>query len=199
MIRNVTRRYFEIWGNEEAQNAILKLILSVLGVLFVIQSLVLTVVVLRKPVLIAVGERASQILTLTPPSDVLLEAELKRLVRQYVEAHYNWDYTTIAKAHENAARYVSDKFVKAFTAANADQIRTVREKKVNERVYLSGDIQVDREHLIARVPMDRVFSVDGIRATSPLTLDVQFEYGPRTSLNPEGVYITGEKVITQSN
>jgi hypothetical protein len=199
MLRKVTRRYFEIWGNEEAQNAFLKLILSILALLFIVQSIALSILTLRKPVLIAVGEKETRILTLPPPNDTLLEEELRRLVRQYVEAHYNWDDTTIEKAHENAARYVSDKYIKVFMAANADQVKTVREKNVSERVYLSGKIEIDRDHLVARVPMDRVFSVDGIRATSPLTLDVQFESGPRTTQNPEGVYITGEKVVPQSN
>ena len=199
MLRTITRRYFEIWGSEEAQNAFLKLLLIVLAAFFVVQSGALTALALRKPVLIAVGEKESRVLTLTPPGEALLQAELKRLVRQYVETKYNWDYTTIETAHQAATRYVSEKYIKAFIAANAGQVRAVHEKKVNERVYVSGEIQVDNGHLTARVPMDRVFSVDGIRATSPLTLEIKFEYGPRTPQNPEGVYITGEKALTQQS
>lgn len=197
MIRIIQRRYFEIWGNEEAQNVFLKGLLSVLGVLFLIQSIALTVLAVRKPVLVAVGPTETKVFNVTPPSDELLTVELKRLVRLYIETHYNWDFTTIEKAHAEAARFVSEKFVKAFMAANADQVKQAKEKKITERVYLSSEILVDVKSLTARIPMDRIFSVDGLRVTSPLTLDVTFEYGPRTSQNPEGIYITGEKVIPQ--
>jgi hypothetical protein len=195
MIRSIQRRYFEIWGNEEAQNVFLKGLLSVLAVLFLIQSITLTIMALRKPVLVAIGPAETKIFNVIPPGEELLSAELKRLVRLYVETHYNWDFTTIERAHAEAARFVSEKFVKAFMAANADQVKQAKEKKITERVYPSSEIQVDPKTLTARVTMDRIFSVDGIRATSPLSLDVTFEYGPRTTQNPEGIYIIGEKVI----
>lgn len=195
MIRKITRPYFEVWGSEEAQNTFLKGILVVLSVLFVAQSIVLAVLACRKPVLVAVTPAETQILRIMPSGPDLLSAELKRVVKRYVETHYNWEPATIDKAHAEAARYVSEKFVKAFIAANAEQARQAKEKKISERVYLSGEIQVDPKELTARVAMDRVFSIDGIRATSPLVLSIGFEYGPRTEQNPEGVYIVSEKVV----
>lgn len=196
MIRTIKRRYFEIWGNEEAQNIFLKGLLSGLAALFLVQSIALVILALRKPVLIAVGPAETRVFNVTPPGDELLASELKRLVQSYVETHYNWEFTTIEKAHAEAARFVSEKFVKAFITANREQVRMAKEKKISERVYLTSDVQVDLKALSARVPMDRIFTVDGLRATSPLTLDITFEYGPRTQSNPEGVYITGEKVIS---
>jgi uncharacterized protein (UPF0305 family) len=196
MIRSIQRRYFEVWGDEEAQNVFLKGLLSVLTGLFVIQSIVLTVLACRKPVLVAVGAGETRVFNVVPPGEELLISELKRLVRQYVETHYNWDFATIERAHAEAARFVSEKFVKAFMAANVAQVKQAKEKKISERVYPSAEVQVDSKALTARVALDRIFSVDGIRATSPLVLDITFEYGPRTQGNPEGIYITGEKVVT---
>lgn len=198
MIRNITRRYFEVWGNEEAQNSFLKGLLVVLSVLFLVQSVVLAVVAYRKPTLIAVGQSETRVFTVTPPGDELLSVELRRLVKRYVETHYNWDFTNVEKAHAEAARFVSEKFVKAFNAANAEQVRIAREKKITEKVYLSTEIQVDPKTLTARVAMDRIFTVEGLRAASLLTLDISFEYGARTPQNPEGIYVTAEKVIPTS-
>lgn len=194
MIRDIRRNYFEIWGNEEAQNVFLKGLLSVLVVLFAVQSAVLCIVVLRKPVLVAIGNSETKVLTLTPPSEALLADELKRLVKRYAETHYSWDSTSVEKAHEEASHYVGEAFVKAFNAANAEQVKLAKEKKLAQKVYVA-DISVDAKALTARITMDRILAVEGLRAASSLILDITFEYGPRTVTNPEGIYITGEKVV----
>lgn len=198
MIRNITRRYFEVWGNEEAQNSFLKGLLITGAILFAIQSIVLAVLAFRKPTLIAVGQGETRIFTVAPLSEELLSNELKRLVKKYVETHYNWDSSSVEKAHSDAAKYVSEKFVNAFNRANAEQVRFAKEKRISQKVFLTSEIQVDSKTLVARISMERIFNVDGLRATSPLVLDVSFEYGPRTANNPEGIYITAEKVIPNS-
>ena len=63
--------------------------------------------------------------------------------------------------------------------------------------HLFTDIKIDTKALTARIFMDRILSIDGLRAATLLTLDVNFEYGPRTEANPQGLYITGEKFISQ--
>jgi hypothetical protein len=191
------RKYFEVWGNEEAQNVFLKGMLVIVSVLFVVQSIALTIVAFRKPVLVAVGASETRVFNVTPPGDELLSQELKRVLLKYTEAHYNWTSSNVEKAHAEAARYVSAKFVKAFNSANAGQIQTAREKKISQRVYPSSEILVDTKSLSARIQMDRIFSVEGISATRPITLDMTFEYGPRTSQNPEGIYITDEKLVAE--
>lgn len=195
MIKDISRRYFEVWGNEEAQNAFLKGVLVVLSVLFTVQSVVLCVVCFRKPTLFAVGKSETAVFTVTPPSEELLANELKRVVRQYAETHYTWDSTTVEKAHADAARYVAKDFVKAFNAANAEQVRIAKEKKLAQKVYVS-EITIDAKVLSSRITMDRILAVEGLRAVSQLILEVSFDYGPRTSTNPEGIYVIGEKVIT---
>ena len=193
------RKYFEVWGNEEAQNSFLKGLLVVVGVLFIGQSVAVTVLALRKPVLVAVGQAETAVFNVTPPGESLLNSELKRVLLKYAGAHYNWDSSSIEKAHAEAARYVSIKLVKAFDAANAEQIKAAREKKITQRVYPSAEIQVDPKTLSARIQMDRIFLVEGIVATRPITLDVSFEYGARTTTNPEGIYITDEKLVSEKN
>ena len=196
---NMKRRYFEVWGNEEAQNVFLKGLLSIISVLFIAQSVALVMIGTRKPLLVAVGQTDTRVFTLAPPSQELLNSELKRWAKQYAETHYNWDYKSIEKAHAEAAKYVSEKFVKAFLSANSEQVKLAHEKKISERVYLSAEIEVDVSSLSARISMDRIFTVEGLRATSPLTLDIQFEFGPRTQQNPEGIYVISEKIVAPKN
>jgi hypothetical protein len=195
MIKKIRRTYFEIWGDEEAQNAILKGLLLGLGVLFIIQSVALVVISLRKPIFIALGNEETKIFQVTPPSKELLTQELKRTVKAYVETHYNWDSSTVEQAHEKAATYVSEKFVKAFVSANAEQVKIAKDKKLKEVVYVSDPIQVDLSILTAHVKLDRILIIDALRATTAWNLDVTFEYGPRTDKNPEGIYVTGEKQL----
>jgi hypothetical protein len=194
MIRDISRKYYEIWGSEQAQNSLLKGLLVVIGILFLFQSIALTILAIRKPVLVAVSEKETAILTATPPSAELLEKELTRQVTGYVESHYTWDFTNIDAAHVNASRYVASQFQKAFQQANAEQVRIAKEKKLSQKVYVS-DIQLDSKALTARVTLDRILRVDGLRAVTPLVLDLTLQSGPRTDTNPEGLYITGEKIV----
>ena len=197
MIRNIQRRYFEVWGNEEAQNVFLKGVLIALSSLFLIQSVAITILALRKPVLIGVSQTETKLFTITPPPVELLNSELSRFVKNYIQDHYNWDPATIEKAHENASKYVSEKFKKIFFAANEAQVKIAKEKKISQRVYLAHDPVIDTKTLTGRIQMDRILMVENLRAVSSVTLDITFEYGPRTEKNPEGIYVTGEKVLTQ--
>ena len=194
MIRDIRRKYYEVWGDEEAQNALLKGLLVGLSTLFILQSLFLCILALRKPVLIAVGTSQTQVLESIPPSEELLALELKRVVKNYLEAHYHWDPSTIEAAHQSASRYISEDHIKAFRDANAEQVKLAKEKKLSQKVYIS-DLQVDAKALSIRATLDRILIVEGLRATSSLILEIRFEYGPRTPTNPEGIYITEEKAL----
>lgn len=195
-MNKLKQKYFEIWADEEAQNSILKWLLVFSFIVITVQTSALCILSLRKPMLIAIGEKDTQVLMIEKPKPDILRSELSRTVEKYIEAHYNWDFNTIESAHKEAAKYVADKFQKAFIGANQEQIKQAREKKVTQHVYLSKPVEVDTEKLTAKVMLDRIFSVEGLKATAPLTLEVSFEYGPRTNENPEGLYITGEKLIT---
>jgi len=197
-MNSLKKKYFEIWADEEAQNLILKWILIFALALILVETAALTWLSLRKPTLIAIGEDETRVLTLSPPKPDLLRSELEHTLRYYVEAHYNWDYTTIDKAHEEASKYVAPGFRKAFLASNAEQMKLAKERKVVQKVYLSKTPEIDPDKLTARITLDRIFSVEGITATAPLTLEIKFDYGARTETNPEGIYVTDEKLVQTS-
>ena len=97
MIRDIRRSYFEIWGNEEAQNVFLKGLLTLVSCLFLVQSIALCIVAMKKPTLVAIGSSETKILTLTPPTAELLSDELQRIVKKYAETHYSWDSSTVER------------------------------------------------------------------------------------------------------
>jgi hypothetical protein len=196
-MNNLKRKYFEIWADEEAQNLILKWLLILSMVTILGESTCLCFLSLRHPDLIALGEKETKFLTLTPPKPELLRSELERTVSNYALTHYNWDWNSVEKAHKEASKYVSEKFQKAFIASNVEQMKLAKEKKVVQKVYLAQTPDIDTDKLTAKITLDRIFSIEGIKATSPLTLEISFEYGPRTSENPEGIYVIGEKLLSE--
>ena len=197
MIRNIKRTWFEVWGEAQAQNQILKGLVAFFLVTLSIQSAALVVLALRKPILIAVTEEKSQVLSVTPPGEKLLELEIRRAVSGYVKSHYNWDYAQVDAAFQQAAHYVAPEFYKKFIEANSQQIKIAKEKKVSQRFYFSEPVVVIASKHV-KVDGNRILLVEGLRAASPLTIDVEFDYGARSALNPEGIYVTGEKLIAQT-
>ena len=113
-MRNIKRKYFELWADEEAQNYVLKWLLIGSFALIIIESGLLCVLAMKKPTLIALGQNDTKILTLEKPKPELLYDELKRTVEGYTKTHYTWDFNTIDSANKSAAKYVSDKFQKSF-------------------------------------------------------------------------------------
>jgi hypothetical protein len=70
-----------------------------------------------------------------------------------------------------------------------------KEKKVSQRFYIS-ESKFDLKAKAVTVSGDRILVVEGLRATSPLVIQVEYDFGPRTEENPEGVYIVGEKLVS---
>jgi len=196
MIRNVKRAWFEVWGEAQAQNQILKGLLLIFVILSAIQAIALAALAMRRPVLIAVTEDKTQVLAVTPPGEKLLNTEVSRVVQAYVTSHYTWDWSKVDSAFQEAAHYVAPDFEKKFIEANAQQIKVAKEKKVSQRFYFQPPV-VDIAEKHVKVDGDRILLVEGLRAATPLTIEVEFDYGERTAINPEGVYVTGEKLVTQ--
>ena len=195
MIRKVERTWFEIWGTEEAQNRFLKSILLFLILVCCVEVIAIVILACRKPPVIAVSTTESRVLTVVPPRPELLESEIKRAVNGYVAAHYNWEWVKVDDAFKDAARFVHPDFTKKFLAANEAQIRMAKEKKVSQRFYAS-DTKLDSKAKTLKVSGDRILVIEGLRATNPMSIEIEYDLGQRTEENPEGVYITGEKLLS---
>ena len=193
------RKYFEIWGDEVSQNYILKYLLLIITSLLAIESVTIAFLGFRKPTLIAIGGIDTKILTFPPPSPDILRNELGRFVKKYAGIRYAFRADSIDERLANAKRLIAPDFQKQFDAANIEQVKLIKEKKISQTVYFSQEPEVDSTNLTATIFMDRIFTVENIRATAPLILKVQFTYGARTSENPEGILITGETLVSEPN
>ena len=194
MIRNIQRTWFEVWGNEAAQNEILKGLLLFTLILLALQTIGLVILALRSPFVVAVSSSASQVLIPDPTASSLLEGEVKRVATQYAKFRHGWDFQKIESQIKQAAKLVHPDFEKQFNKANEEQIRIAREKKVSQKFY-AEITELNMDTKIIRLSGDRILNVEGLRATNPMSLELTFAMGPRTVANPEGVYITSEKLL----
>ncbi|MCB0416633.1 MAG: hypothetical protein H6617_05910 [Bdellovibrionaceae bacterium] len=195
MIKNIQRTWFEVWGDEAAQNQILKGLTALLVALVAIQSIALVILSLRKPVLIAVSGSETKVLAAVPPNAEMLEQEVRRIITAYIKARHTWEWNQIEAHLKEAARFVDTDFEKSFKKATAEQIRLAKEKKVSQ-VFYPTNITLNLEAKTAKVSGDRILMVDGLRATNPMTVEVSFRLNQRNPANPEGVYVTAENLIT---
>ena len=195
MIKNIQRTWFEVWGDEAAQNQILKGLTALLVALVAIQSIALVILSLRKPVLIAVSGSETKVLAAVPPNAEMLEQEARRIITAYIKARHTWEWNQIETHLKEAARFVDSDFEKSFRKATAEQVRLAKEKKVSQ-IFYPTNIALNLDAKTAKVTGDRILMVDGLRATNPMTVEVRFRLNQRTSANPEGVYVTAENLIT---
>lgn len=197
MIKNIQRTWFEVWGDETAQNQILKGLTALLIALVAIESVALVILALRKPVLIAVSSTETKVLAAAPPNAELLEQETRRVVSAYIKARHTWEWNQIEAKLKEAVRFVDSDFERAFKKATAEQIRMAQEKKISQTFYPS-EITVDVENRKATVKGERILMIDGLRAANSMTFELGIRLNTRNATNPEGVYITSENLITKN-
>src|SRR4051812_38925559 len=195
MIRNVQRTWFEVWGEEAAQNRILKAFLLFFVLLCAIETIALTFVSLRKPLLFGFSAESTRQIMPSIPSREILTAEVRRVVKYYALSRHSWDWIEIDNKMKIASNYVDTAFAKQFTEATIEQVKIAKEKRISQRFYFQ-DPEINLDYKSARVSGDRILLVSGLRAANPMTIEVGFTLGARTSANPEGVYIISEKLIS---
>lgn len=194
MILKARQKWFEVWGNEVAQNEILKYLLLIFCVANLVLTISLTVLALRSPPIFAVSSIDTGMLRADPPPKEYFEREAKRVITAYLEMRHNWDSGTIQTSIGAASRFVDSSFRKAFLQANASQIKIATEKRISQRFYVR-QVNVDLQKDVASVSGDRILTVDGFKAVSSLSFNLKIRLGERTEQNPEGVYVTSEQLV----
>jgi hypothetical protein len=162
------------------KNELLKFFAVALLLMSIIIGTVLTQIVSKPPVVIP----------LTGSGDILgdgsmpkPESEIKRAINAYLELRYKWEPKTVES-------------LKAYRTQIANVARFSKEKLVTQKIYPS-DLSVDLDGHKVRVVGDRITSVQGLKASGDLILELEYQGGDRTKNNPWGVYITKEKEANQ--
>jgi hypothetical protein len=193
MIRKIQRRWFEVWADEEAQNRLLKYLLLVLAALFSLQLVVICTLALRKPLLVSLTGEATKRVEYVDPDPQLILHEISRAIVNYLKVRHNWEWVTIEANSKEASKYVSNDFREKFLISTLEQIRLAKEKQIAQKLF-PEDPQINLKEKFANVRSERILIVSGIHAAQALTFQVGFSIGDRTVSNPEGVYITSEKL-----
>jgi hypothetical protein len=195
MIRNIQRRWFEVWADEEAQNRILKYMVLVLAAILSVQLVVISVLALRGPVLIAISKEVTQKLDVREPDPEQLTREIIRAIINYLKTRHNWDWNTVEAKTKAASFYVASDYREKYLVATSEQIRVSKEKQIAQK-FFPDEPKLNMKAKTAQVRADRILVVSGVRAAQGLDLELGFALGERTTDNPEGIYITSEKLMS---
>lgn len=193
MTQSTHRRWFEVWGSEEAQNHFLKGLLLFFGVLCTVEGAALAVLGSRKPVVFAVTPGDTRPLRDELPVSELLEQEVRRTATAFLAARYTWEWGNIEGKISLAAKFVAPESLKTFLAELRQQAKAAREKRISQRLHVT-ELSIDLKAKSIRAAGDRILSIGGLKVASSLEVELKYELGLRTEANPSGVYIAGEVV-----
>lgn len=167
--------------------------LKIFTILSMAFALLLTALVLylvnREPLVIPidVNGRSFEQTKLPKP-----EVEIERAITKYIELRYSWDPKVIKSKLEAAEAFISPISKKAYQTASLNLIRFSTEKGVSQKVF-PDKFSTSLEKSVVVVSGDRITAIQGLKAAGNLSLELAFEYGPRSKENPWGVFITREK------
>lgn len=193
MIRKIQRRWFEVWGDEEAQNRILKYLLLLFAGVSIAQVIVIGGLAFKRPLIVSVTNDRTLLVETREPDPNLLKQELARAISNYLKTRHNWDWTTIEANSKAASRYVAPEFRERYLISTQEEIRIAHEKQVSQKFFPEEPV-IDMKEKAAKVHAERIIIIGGVRAAQGLNFDIGFSLGSRTEVNPEGVFIVSEKL-----
>ena len=124
------------------------------------------------------------------------EAEIKKAINAYLELRYKWEPKNVEEKLKNAENFIAPQSLKAYRTQIANVARFSKEKLVTQKIYPS-DLTVDLDNHKVRIVGDRITSIQGLKAAGDLTLELEYQGGDRTKVNPWGIFITKEKEANQ--
>ena len=124
--------------------------------------------------------------------NIKVENQIKMALKTYVESRYNWDASSIDVKLKDAKNFIELKNEKLFDKSMLDLLKFAKEKSVSQKTYVEA-VNLDLKSHVAFITGDLITSIQGLKAVSNLRLTLEFTEGPRTYLNPWGIYISKEK------
>lgn len=197
MIKNIQRKWFEVWGESEAQNSILKYFILVLTTICTAELILICLLALKKPLIISVTDESSTPIEHQLPNANSLMKEIVRAIKGYLKTRNNWDFSNVDSKVKEGANYIAPDFRDKYLIKSQEQIRIAKEKQVSQRLFPDEPV-IDMKQSKALVKTERVLIVNGLHAAQEMIFEIGYTLGARTAENPEGVYITSEEVKNQN-
>jgi len=143
----------------------------------------------KPPVVLSMAPDASLYEAIAEPK---AENAIRQVVNEYLKLRYRWEPKTVAAQIKAAQAFIPSAIHRAYDSSTANVIRFAQDKLVAQRVY-PETVSINLAKKTVFIQGDRVTSIQGLRAAGELKLELSFDFGPRTSVNPWGIYITREK------
>ena len=181
----------KVWGELAFQNHWLRL-----GMMFCLVATILSlctsmVLLRRKPQIIALDQCANVATLADAP---LMEAEVDKAARKYLELRYVWAPDTQTSHLARAKSFVASQSLKAFEKTIADLQVFSKGKNIAQRVYPTI-VSVDVKNNRVQINGDRFTEIQGLKAATVLRVTLTYQTGPRTLENPWGVYVIKEDEV----
>jgi hypothetical protein len=153
-------------------------------------SLILNIVMMtRPPLILTLAADAKQLEQRDIPKP---EDEIKAAIKKYVELRYKWEPATVKDRLKFAEVFIAPQSLVAYQAATTNVIKFSTDRQVMQRVY-PDKIEVNLEKRTVALVGDRVTAIQGLKAAGDLKIELSYDSGPRTKLNPWGVYVVKER------
>ncbi len=191
----MSRKYFEVWADEQAQNSILKGLLAFFVTINIALIISLTILSSKKPYLISIDSKTTKINTSKSIPENLIKKEIINAITRFIKLRHNWNDKTIETNLKKSAQFIAPQFKAKFLKAHKENMKTAKSKKITQKFY-SSEIKIDSLKKEILFTGDRILIVDGLRATQPMTFKLNYIFADRTESNPEGVYILKETLIS---
>ena len=145
----------------------------------------------RAPIVLTMSQNAQPISQLAPPNAA---QEVQAAMRRYLELRYQWTPENVKRQLTDAQAMVHSGAMKAYLGAATNVVKFSTEKQVSQRVYATK-FSVDLERRIVSIVGDRITAIQSLKAAGDLKLELGFDFGPRTKVNPWGIYVTKEREL----
>lgn len=182
------RPYFELWGLEQAQNKILKVLL--LCAFGLCGLLCIAVLKMSEPLVLGIGSQSMHLTRI----DNFEEVEARNVIQRYLSHRHNWSWQNVEAEIARASKLVSEPNRSKMISDLAAETRVVIEKKLTQRFH-PIKIDVDLLNNTAHVTADRVLLVDSVQAVTTQRYEIRFRSVGRSRDFPEGIEVLSETLI----
>lgn len=157
------------------------LVFMVLGLIFAMAT--------KEPIIITLGPDGKAIEKISMPK---AEDQIREGIKNYLEKRYQWEPENVVNKLKDSESFITPQSLKAFRGAVFNVSKFSTEKHVSQKIY-PNKIDVNLAKNTALITGDRVTAIQGLKAAGNLKLELTFESGPRTEMNPWGIYISKER------
>ena len=200
---NKIRHYYDLMGDLNYCNLILKLSLTVTGTALVCSLFVILYLSTRAPLLIYVepsGDAIKAGFQMDSDKNVS-ENEIQHFITEFISLRYNWTPQNVEERYAESKRFMDSGLLKKLEAKSKEDIGYVKQTGLNQTVYVRS-IQPNGTFNRSgkfNVICDRIINVGKARFTSALEIEVIVEKNTRSKENLSGLSVIDIKEKGKQN